>query len=58
MLQRVNAIGKERAVSNRDDENHWVEEIEILGVKVNVKLNSGAECNVLPKSVAEKFAAK
>lgn len=51
----INTVSKERAASNRDDKSHWVEEIEILGIKVNVKLDSGAECNVLPISIAEKI---
>lgn len=47
-------ISKERAFSNSDDANHWVEDIKILGLKVNVKLDIDSECDVLTISVTEK----
>lgn len=41
--------------TNKDDAKNWIEEIDIEQVKVNVKLDSGAQCNVLPKRIADKM---
>lgn len=51
----ISSICKEKADTNRDDERHWFEEIVIEGIGVKVKLDSGAECNVIPKEVADKI---
>lgn len=44
-----------KSTSNRDDEKNWFEEIQIQGVSIKVKLDSGAECNVIPESVANRI---
>lgn len=54
----INSIqnGK-RSPSNLDDTKHWLEEVEILNLKVKIKLDSGAERNVIPKSIADQINA-
>ncbi|XP_055914083.1 uncharacterized protein K02A2.6-like [Eupeodes corollae] len=41
--------------TNKDDKNNYMEEIMIENKKVNVKLDTGAQCNVLPKNVIDKL---
>lgn len=43
------------STTNRDDEKNWNEEIQIERNNVNVKLDSGAQCNVIPKSIADRI---
>lgn len=54
----INSINKHRSATNRDDSRRWFEEIEIEGVKIRVKLDSGAECNVIPKTIADQLGGK
>lgn len=41
--------------TNRDDDKNWNEQISIGKVNIEVKLDSGAQCNVIPKSVAKSI---
>ncbi|XP_048005105.1 uncharacterized protein K02A2.6-like [Leguminivora glycinivorella] len=40
-----------------DGEKSWKEELEVDGVKFKVKLDTGAECNVLPKYILDQTKA-
>lgn len=52
----INAIEKDnspRTATNYDDDRNWFEKIKIGSVQTKVKLDSGAQCNVIAKSLAE-----
>lgn len=51
----ISTISKERAETNRDNDSHWLEQIQIRDVSVRVKLDSGAECNVISKAIADRI---
>lgn len=51
----VSVVSKERAPSNRDNDRSWCEQVDIGDVSIKVKLDSGAECNVIPKAVADQI---
>lgn len=53
----VNAIDDERQPTNMDDERNWFEQVDIEKVRVKVKLDSGAQCNVLPRKVVDQVGA-
>ena len=62
---RVNAL--EESLNSEDDlyisaittgdKKNWTEKIEVGDVNFTVKLDTGAECNVLPKSLIDKTKA-
>lgn len=51
----INSI--EHCKTNLDNEQNWYEEITIREQTVKVKLDTGAQCNVIPKSIVQKIGA-
>lgn len=49
----INAVS-----TNNDDDKNWIESIKIGNINVDMKLDSGAQCNVLPKRIANKIGAQ
>lgn len=47
-----------RTVTNRDDERNWFEEIQVEKVPIKVKLDTGAQCNVISKELAKKIGVR
>lgn len=41
-----------------DDNRNWLEEISILGNKIKMKLDTGAQCNVLPQNIVSRLELK
>lgn len=57
----INAIDEDdqtRATTNQDDERNWFEKIVIGTIPTKIKLDSGAQCNVIAKSLAKKVGSK
>lgn len=50
----INSIDQQRAATNYDDERNWFEKIMIGSIPTKIKLDSGAQCNVIAKSLANK----
>lgn len=42
----------------KDDADNWVEEIRINNIDIKAKLDTGAQCNVLPKYIVDKLSIK
>lgn len=58
----VNSIEQDderaRAKTNHDDDRNWYEQIKIGNVWAKVKLDSGAQCNVVAKSLVNQIGSK
>lgn len=55
----INSIEQQRpTATNLDDDRNWYEQIKIEQVNVKVKLDSGAQCNVVSKDLATKIGAR
>lgn len=46
------------SINTVDDDKNWVEEIRINQVKIKAKLDTGAQCNVLPKHIVDKLGIR
>lgn len=56
----INSIDDQhiRSPTNFDDERNWFERIHIENVPTKIKLDSGAQCNVISKSLANIVGSK
>lgn len=57
----INSISKDQkdhTATNLDDERNWFEQVQIGHIDVKIKLDSGAQCNVIAKELATKIGAR